>query len=67
MLFEHRSYVKEELNGRQIKNKGDATAYFHYAVLDNGALKDDPQYGRASCVTIAPPYRVPPGDKYPVT
>ena len=67
MLFVHRSYVKEELNGRQIKNKSNANAYFHYAILDKDAPKDEPQYGRASCVTLVPPYRVPPGDKYAVT
>ena len=55
------------MNGTQIKNKGSDMAYFHYAVVDKGATKDDVQYGRASCVTLAPPHRVPPGDKYAVT
>ena len=67
MSFDLRSYVKEELNGPQIKNKSNSNAYFHYAVLDRDAAKDDPQCGRASCVTLVPPYRVPPGDKYAVT
>ena len=56
----------EKLSGRQIKDKSNANAYFHYAILDKGATKDDVKYGRASCVTVVPPYKVPPGDKYAV-
>ena len=50
----------EKLTGRQLKDKSNANAYFHYAILDNldeSATKDDVKYGRASCVTVVPPYK----------
>ena len=57
-----RTYEKARLYGNESSNNTEELAYFHPAVITT----DLGHQMLASCVTFAPPYKVPPGSNHKV-
>ena len=62
VLFYSSSYQGEILDESDILNETITYAYYHLAILDLNRLPL-----LVSCVTLEPPYKVPPGKQYAVS